>query len=97
LVDAKADSAAHTGGKLTLRGGRSVTPRYLIRLRGDFSEASEVFGGIDVQDADGIVELGGRFDQAALHGLLERIRVHGYEVVDIHRQSEPSVADDDAG
>jgi hypothetical protein len=62
-----------------------VTSRYRIRFGGELSGALTTFPGFEVVAADGAIVLCGVFDQAGLHGVLERIRRSGYEVIDVHR------------
>lgn len=57
--------------------------RYRVRLRADVEQAMAEFPGIEVQAADGVVSLSGNFDQAALHGVLDRVHFLGYELIDV--------------
>jgi hypothetical protein len=63
-----------------------VPPRYEIRLRESPSRAStDAFPDCDVASDGRVVVIGGEFDQSALHGLLERIRVLHLELLDLRR------------
>ena len=64
-------------GARVLQGERVQSNRYEIRIRGTLSpELVEWFDGMEIrQDADGTTVLAGSVpDQAALHGLLARVR-----------------------
>lgn len=60
--------------------------RYEIRIAHPLDEVlAAAFEGLEVRaDGDFTVVIGD-FDQAALHGMLERIRVLGLELVDVRR------------
>jgi hypothetical protein len=69
---------------------RAEQPTYEIRVAGQFNEACvAAFAGLDVASRDGVVVITGEFDQAALHGLLERIRLLGLDLVEARRISGP--------
>lgn len=69
---------------------RAEQPTYEIRVAGQFNEAcAAAFAGLDVASRDGVVVITGEFDQAALHGLLERIRLLGLDLVEARRVSGP--------
>jgi hypothetical protein len=60
--------------------------RYEIRLAHPFDEvAAAAFDGLDVTEDCGVTVIVGDFDQAALHGLLERVRVWQLELIDVRR------------
>lgn len=60
--------------------------RYEIRIAGQLDETSTAtFGAVDVTVRGALTVITGDFDQAALHGLLERIRSLGLELVDVRR------------
>lgn len=71
--------------------------RFEIRMRGEWSaRAAEEFADTLVHvDGDDVL-LMADLDQAGLHGLLERIRRLGYELVDVRRSRRrgPDRADD---
>jgi hypothetical protein len=63
-----------------------VLTRYEIRIAGPLDEATmAAFGAADAVVRGDVTVITGDFDQAALHGLLERIRVLGLELVDVRR------------
>jgi hypothetical protein len=69
---------------------RADQPMYEIRIAGQFNEAcAAAFAGLDVASRGGVVVITGEFDQAALHGLLERIRLLGLDLVEARRVSGP--------
>jgi len=64
----------------------AVPPRYEIRLRESAARAStDAFPDCDVTSDGRVMVIGGEFDQSALHGLLDRIRVLHLELLDPHR------------
>jgi hypothetical protein len=64
----------------------AVPPRYEIRLSGEVDDASkDAFAGLEVVTSREVTVISGDLDQAALHGLLERIRVLGFELLDLRR------------
>jgi hypothetical protein len=86
------NGARGEGGKGPVHSGAArrfgVPGKYLLRLRGQLGpEWSEWFGGLKVSCDDGgdtWVE-GILADQAALHGLLVRVRDLGVELVSVQR------------
>jgi hypothetical protein len=61
---------------------------YEIRVAGSLGPAAqEAFGDLAVGTEPAETVLSGELDQAALHGLLERVRTLGLELVDIRRVS----------
>jgi len=69
-------------------GPRSVTWSYEIRIQGELDPTwSEWLGGLDVRPTPNGQTLvsGPIVDQAALHGLLERIRDLGLELLSVNR------------
>jgi hypothetical protein len=70
----------------------TAVPRYEIRLRGRLDESwSGWLGGLDlrVTPAGETIASGPIQDQAALHGLLERIRDMGIELLTLRRVDWP--------
>lgn len=60
--------------------------RYEIRITGQLSETeTAAFDGLDVAVLTGVTVVRGEFDQAGLHGVLERIRTLGLELIDARR------------
>jgi hypothetical protein len=77
---------------LTTTGGeRTVSVRYEICVAGpwDQSVAAE-FPDVDVAVEERSIVLSADLDQAALHGLLERIRVLGIELIEVRRARSSS-------
>jgi hypothetical protein len=63
-----------------------VPPRYEIRLSGPLDKASrEAFVGLDMVSDGALTVVTADLDQAALHGLLERIRALGLELQEVRR------------
>jgi hypothetical protein len=59
---------------------------YLITVRGRLSPAlAEAFGGLNVTFAPSSTAFRGDLDQAALHGVLERIEALGLELLEVRR------------
>ena len=75
------------GEDLRWVSGGVVTPvTYEIRVVGKIGPAArEAFGGLDMDTEPTATVLSGELDQAALHGLLDRVRALGLELVDIRR------------
>jgi len=60
--------------------------RYEIRIAHPLDESmATAFEGLDLRADGDITVVLGELDQAALHGVLERVRVLGLELVDARR------------
>ena len=65
-----------------------VQPTYEIRVAGQLDETgAAAFSGLDLACQGQVTVITGEFDQAALHGLLERIRLLGLDLVEARRVS----------
>ena len=65
---------------------RAQPPTYEIRLAGQFDETREAaFAGLNVASHGQVTVITGEFDQAALHGVLERIWLLGLDLVEARR------------
>jgi hypothetical protein len=65
---------------------RAQPPTYEIRLAGQLDETREAaFAGLNVTSHGQVTIITGEFDQAALHGLLERIWLLGLDLVEARR------------
>jgi hypothetical protein len=61
-------------------------PTYEIRVAGLLDETTAAaFAGLDVASRGDFTVISGEFDQAALHGLLERIRALGLDLLEARR------------
>jgi hypothetical protein len=62
------------------------THRYRITISGRLGEIGrEVFAGFDIRPDGRAIVLAGELDQAALHGVLNRIQALGLELVGVVR------------
>ena len=63
-----------------------MTPRYEIRLSArPGARCAECFQDFDVRTDGRVLLLRGELDQAALHGLLERVRFLRLDLLDVRR------------
>jgi hypothetical protein len=70
-------------------GGAVPTHRYRITIAGALGEVGrEVFGDLRVQGDGANTVLAGDLDEAALYGVLNRVRVLGLELVELSRLPE---------
>ena len=68
--------------------------RYQITLAGVLGEAGrEAFGDFKIESDDSTTVLTGHLDQAALYGALNRIMSLGFELIQLDRMSDGSIAD----
>lgn len=60
--------------------------RYEIRIVGVLdAKATDAFAGLDISSDGAVTILDADLDQAGLHGLLERIRSLGLELLDVRQ------------
>ena len=85
------DSSLPSGGPSDeSTAGRHVTARYEIHIRGRVGpELAEIFDGLnaEVQPVETVLH-GEIVDQAALHGILDRVRALGLELMEVRRLPE---------
>jgi hypothetical protein len=63
-----------------------VPARYEIRVAGQVDEmAVRAFAGLDISTREAVTIITGELDQAALHGVLERIRLLGLDLLEARR------------
>jgi hypothetical protein len=63
-----------------------VLPCYEIRVScPDNGSADEVFADLRVDRDGDVVLMTGRLDQSALHGVLERVRLRHWRLLDVRR------------
>jgi hypothetical protein len=76
------------------REGAAVLARYEIRVAHELNEELlTAFEGCDVTGEGGLTMIVGEFDQAGLHGAIERIRALGLELVDARKVRIPQQRD----
>jgi hypothetical protein len=67
---------------------KNLSPGYEIRIDGQLDDVrAAAFSGLDVTCRGQVTIITGEFDQAALHGLLERIWFLGLELIEARRTS----------
>ncbi|MBO0828319.1 MAG: hypothetical protein J2P24_11120 [Streptosporangiales bacterium] len=63
-----------------------MTSRYRVLVAGELTAADrDVFAGLEISTERADTVISGDLDQAALHGLLERVRTLGLELVEVRR------------
>ena len=63
-----------------------MSPRFEIRIAGELDETSAAaFAHVDITYHGGDTVVTGELDQAGLHGVLERIRALGLDLVEVRR------------
>ncbi len=68
------------------RQGCAVQKRYEIRIVGELDAGpAAAFAPFEVTSGGGVTTINAVLDQAGLHGLLERIRSLGIELLDIRQ------------
>jgi len=74
-----------------IAGRRSLMlARYELHIAGRLDEtAAAAFAGLEVTVRDSVTTIRGEFDQASLHGALERIRVLGLDLIEALRVRAP--------
>jgi hypothetical protein len=91
MGDSQGLFVGHGEGLQLVSGGVVAPVTYEIRVVGKIGPAArEAFGGLDMDTEPTATVLSGELDQAALHGLLDRVRALGLELVDIRRVRAPS-------
>ena len=69
--------------------------RYQITLAGVLGEVGrEAFGDFKIESDDSTTVLTGYLDQAALYGALNRIMSLGFELIQLDRMADGSIAGD---
>ena len=67
-----------------------MATRYEIRLAGQLDERSAAaFAGLEMTSSATVTVISGDLDQAALHGLLERVRVLVLDLIEVRRVVGP--------
>jgi hypothetical protein len=77
-----------TGQAVTSRRSREerfVLMHYEIRLAGQLDETSAAVAGLNMTCSATVTVISGELDQAALHGMLERVRVLGLDLIEVRR------------
>ena len=69
------------------KAGEDLVPaRYEIRVAGQLDEmAAKAFAGFEISTRGAVTVITGEFDQSALHGVLERIRSLGLDLLEARR------------
>ena len=76
--------ARGTSTERAAMGYRVGTGRYEVRIESGPEDAvGEAFGGFEIVQQPGVTVIAGEFDQSALHGVLERARGLGLDVLEV--------------
>jgi hypothetical protein len=84
-----------TGGRRRPAAEEEMTERYEIRVRGRVSEeTASAFEGLalDVHPVETVLH-GDVADQAALHGILDRVQALGLELIEVRQLPQYSLPD----
>ena len=69
-------------------------PTYEIRIAGRLDETTlAAFAGLEVMYRDGVTLITGQFDQAALHGILAKIRDLGLTLNSVYRLDQARITE----
>lgn len=80
------DTASHRAALPTVGRRGLVRARYEIRIAGRLDEKTAAeFADLEVAVRGSVTVIRGEFDQASLHGLLERIRFFGLDLLEARR------------
>jgi hypothetical protein len=70
--------------------------RFEVKIRGDWTPiAAEQFADVHARVGSDYILLSGDLDQPGLHGVLERVRRLGFELIDVRRHRSTGAHDHD--